>query len=197
MVMPALRKRHWTVADVRALIDETRHWPRYELLEGELLVTPAPVPRHQLAVSELLLLVGTYCKREGIGIALTSPADIELAPESIMQPDLFVVPDATFPEGEALEWPQVKELLLAVEVLSSSSIRQDRITKREFYLANHVDEYWIVDLDARIFERWTPERSTPDLRRDDVTWLPRGAVAPLVIDVQEFFQKRVRLPRRI
>jgi Uma2 family endonuclease len=91
----------------------------------------------------------------------------------------------------------VKSLLLAVEVLSPSSLRQDRVTKRDFYLANRVDEYWIVDIDARLIERWTPEAKRPDLHRDSISWRPMGAEQAFVLELQEFFEKRGRLPRRI
>lgn len=197
MGMAALRKHHWTAADVRALIAESRPSPRYELLHGELLVTPAPTAAHQLAVLDLAARLREYCGSEGVGVALMSPADIELAPESVMQPDVFVIPNAAIPADEPLRWPHVRSLLLAVEVLSPGSMRQDRVEKREFYLANNVDEYWIVDLDARVIERWTPELSTPDLRRDEVVWRPRGSAIPFRLDVAAFFASNPALPRHI
>ncbi|HEX7939394.1 MAG TPA: Uma2 family endonuclease [Gemmatimonadaceae bacterium] len=193
--MPAIAKHRWTAADVRELIEETRRWPRYELLDGELLVTPSPNSPHQFAVDSMLVILYHYCERERVGQAVSSPADIELAPETIMQPDVFVIPASAFPADEPLAWPHVKSLLLAVEVLSPSTIGQDRVRKRDFYLANGVAEYWIVDLDARVIERWTPERETPDLRRDEITWQPAGAGAPLVIDVREFFAGNKGLAR--
>ena len=54
--MPAIRRR-WTTAEVRSLMDESRAWPRYELIGGELLVTPAPRGTHQLVVVELVVLL--------------------------------------------------------------------------------------------------------------------------------------------
>ena len=195
MGMPALSKHRWTAADVRALMDESRHWPRYELLDGELLVTNAPTAAHQIAVTELVHRLRTYLEREPIGIALVSPADIELAPESIMQPDVFVVPNEMIPADDPLSWPAVKALLLAVEVLSPSTMREDRVRKRDFYLANRVDEYWIADLDARVFERWTPERDRPDLRRDELVWRPRGSKTPSLLDVRAFFEGNKGLRR--
>ena len=59
MGMPATARR-WTVDEVREMQDEERPWPRYELIEGELLVTPSPVRAHQRAVAKLLLLLGPY-----------------------------------------------------------------------------------------------------------------------------------------
>jgi Uma2 family endonuclease len=195
MGMPAVARHRWTAAAVRELIGESRPWPRFELLDGELLVTPAPNTPHQWAVTDLLLAVGAYCRREGVGIPFVSPADLELAPESIMQPDVFVVPGEAVPADEPLAWPHVRSLLLAIEVLSPSTQGQDRVKKRDFYLAHHVDEYWIVDLDARVIERWTPERETPDLRRDRIEWRPRGASAPMMLDVREFFARNKGLKR--
>lgn len=195
MGMPALSKHRWTAADVRALMDPSRHWPRYELLDGELLVTNAPTLAHQWAVSELARLLGNYCKMERVGVALVSPADIELAPESIMQPDVFVVPSGLVPADGAMKWPAVTELALAVEVLSPSTMREDRVRKRDHYLANRVGEYWIVDLDGRVIERWIPERERPDIRRDRLAWHPSAAASPFVLDVARFFADNPGLKR--
>lgn len=195
MGMPVVSKHFWTAADVRDLIDESRSWPRYELLGGELLVTPAPEPRHQIIVGELLVAIKLYCDREKSGVALTSPADIELMPESIMQPDVFVVPNDAIPASAPMRWSHVHRLLLAAEILSPSSLVQDRVDKRDFYLAHGVDEYWIVDPDARVFERWSAHRARPEVIRDELAWLPEGATNPFRLDVREFFEVRCRLPR--
>ena len=92
-------------------------------------------------------------------------------------------------------WPEVTWLLLAVEVLSPSSVTQDRVDKRDFYLAKGVREYWIVDLDARIVERWTPAHERPEIIRDVLTWHPTGADRALRIDLDEFFHERCRMKR--
>lgn len=195
MGMPALSKHRWTAADVRALMDASRHWPRYELLDGELLVTNAPTLAHQWAVTELVRLLGNYCERERVGVALVSPADIELAPESIIQPDMFVVPTRLIPADGAMRWPAVTALTLAVEVLSPSTMREDRVRKRDFYLANGVQDYWIVDLDGRVIERWTPEHERPDLRRDELVWRPPDSATAFLLDVARFFADNPGLKR--
>ena len=197
MAMPAIRRR-WTVADVRALAREDRAWPRYELIADELLVTPAPGSPHQIATTELWSLLDAYLEHEPVGLAVTSPSDLELRPGTITQPDVFVIPVETRTAGEALEWSDVKALLLAVEVLSASSLRTDRVKKRDFYLENGVEEYWIVDLDARVVERWRPDQETPELLRESLSWSPR-ARPPAVIDLLAYFErvdtKRRMLPR--
>jgi Uma2 family endonuclease len=186
-VMPAIR-RHWTTAEVRALMDESRAWPRYELIGGELLVTPAPRGAHQLVVLELAVVLHEYLGRELVGIVVASPADLELRPGTITQPDLFVIPAETRIAGDVLQWDDVKELLLAVEVLSPGSVRTDRSVKRDFYMDVGVAEYWVVDMDARIVERWTPTQETPVIVRDRLTWAPSSA-APLIIDLPALFDR--------
>lgn len=175
--MPAIRRR-WTTTEVRSLIDESRAWPRYELIGAELLVTPAPRGPHQLVVVEFVVLL------------YESPADLELRPGTITQPDVFVIPASTRPAGDQLDWSDVKSLLLAVEVLSPSSVRTDRVEKRDFYMDANVAEYWVVDVDARIVECWTPARETPLIARDQVTWAPAGA-EPLVIGLTALFDRVV------
>lgn len=75
-----------------------------------------------------------------------SPADIEFSPKRLLQPDLFVILDAHGNHGKT--WRDVKTLLLAVEALSPSTARADRIKKRKIYLDEGVLEYWIIDLEA-------------------------------------------------
>ena len=168
-------------------MDEQRPWPRYELLDGELLVTNAPSVAHQIAVSDLLTRIRAWCEQTRVGLALASPADLELQPESITQPDVFVVPAEVIPENEPLRWSDISALLLAVEVLSPSTMRDDRVRKRDFYLANRVDEYWIVDLDARVIERWMPQSDRPDIHRDHLVWHPRESTSSFSLDVKGFF----------
>ena len=183
MYMPAMR-RHWTTEDVRALMDESRHWPRYELIDGELIVTPAPGVIHQIAVAELWRVIDAYVDAERLGVAMISPSDVELRPGTITQPDVFVVPRAVLPIGDAtMTWPDVTSLLLAVEIISPSSVRTDRIKKRDYYLDAGVAEYWVVDLDARIVERWLGTRDTPSVESKQFDWMPNGASQPMRVEV--------------
>jgi Uma2 family endonuclease len=186
MGMPAETHR-WSAAEVREMQDESRAWPRYELIAGELLVTPAPRVAHQHAVSVLLVALAAYVETERLGVVLTSPADLELEPENITQPDVFVVPSSAGVLSR--EWTDVKALLLAVEVLSPSNAEYDRSTKRIYYQRVGVPEYWVVDLDARVLERWRPDEDRPEIVRGAFAWTPVGARAPFTLDLPRFFAR--------
>jgi Uma2 family endonuclease len=190
MGMPALHRR-WMAAQVRELMSDPNPTPRYELLDGDLLVTPSPRPIHQRVVQQLHLLLAPYVERNGIGEVLLSPADLELEPETILQPDLFVVPRGHIPDDT---WATVKALLLAVEVLSPSSAHFDRVRKRRFLQRVGVPEYWVVDIDARLIERWRPGDERPELADGRFAWSPPDADEPLDVDVAALFA-RAQPPR--
>lgn len=186
MAMPAEAGRRWTAREVRDLIAAAPlATPRYELVDGDLLVTPGPSVFHQRAVVEVVLRLGTYLQTERVGHVITSPSDVELEPEFITQPDIFVIPMAEWRRVAADGLP-IRELLLAVEVLSASSSRHDRVRKRPLY-QRHVPDYWIVDLDARLFERWAPPDDRPELLTDTLVWHPVGATSPFTMDISPYF----------
>jgi Uma2 family endonuclease len=118
---------------------------------------------------------------------VTSPADIELEPGTVLQPDVFVVPARDVrPRGT---WRDVRGLLLAVEILSPSSGRHDRVVKRRFFQRMGVPEYWIVDADSRVVERWRPDDERAELLDATLAWHPEGAAAPLVLDLAALFAR--------
>ena len=113
------------------------------------------------------------------------PADIALEPGSIVQPDLFLIPLEQ--DAAAREWSDITCLPLVIEVLSPSTAQQDRGRKREYFQRTGVDEYWIVDLESRVVERWRPNDERPEVERDRVAWQPAGAAAQLVIELVELW----------
>jgi Uma2 family endonuclease len=186
MGMPAEATRRWTAREVRALIAaQPLATPRYELVDGELLVTPSPALPHQFAVKLLLVALDQYLRRHAIGECLSSPSDVELEPEDVRQPDVLVVPrdelQRAFREGNP-----IRKLLLAIEVVSPSSGRHDRLTKRPGY-QRHVAEYWIVDTDARLIERWQPGDARPEILSRSITWKPSEAGEAFELALPEFF----------
>src|SRR2546428_416832 len=170
MGMPHTAKR-WTAAMVRALPDDNY---RYEVIAGELVVTPAPSATHQRAVTGLLVRLANYLQHEKWAEVLASPADISFHADMLVQPDLFVLP-ITPGEGRVLGWSQIRTLLLAVEVLSTSTARADRQVKRRLYQQERVGEYWIVDVDARIGEGWRATERGPQVGRTRLSGLPGAA----------------------
>lgn len=181
MGMPEATTR-WTREMVLALPDDGN---RYELVDGELLVTPPPTPRHQRAVAGLLERLQPYVRRNRLGVLFFSPADIELEPGEVMQPDLFLAP-VEGGRGPG-EWQDIRSLLLAVEVLSPSTARYDRQIKRRRFQRARVPEYWIVDLDARIVERWRPDDARPEVTSETLIWQLSPSVVPLEIDLPGLF----------
>jgi Uma2 family endonuclease len=179
MGMPA-QETSWTLEMVRALPDDGK---RYEVLDGVLLVSPAPSFRHQRAVKLLVAILDEYTRAQRIGETLFSPADIELSPTRLVQPDVFVVPA----ELPVATWRDVTRLHLAAEVISPSTARADRIEKRTAYQGKEVPEYWVVDLDTRVFERWLPSDDRPEILSDRIEWHPLAGVSPLSIDLVRYF----------
>jgi Uma2 family endonuclease len=177
-------KRRWTAADLEDLPEDGA---RYEVIDGELFMTPAPAVAHQRAIVMLWALLEPFVSARRIGEALIAPADIEFSPTRLVQPDLFVWPLA---DGRRpARFADVRRLLLAVEVLSPSSARADRVAKRTIYREEGVAEYWIVDLDARTIERSTPQAPLVEVMADRLLWSPEGATAPLDIDVAAYFAR--------
>jgi Uma2 family endonuclease len=179
MSMPATL--YYTADMVRSLPEDGN---RYETVHGELLVTPSPRALHQLALGRLVLALGNYLRDHPFGALFASPADISWTPDTLVQPDLFVV---SLTEARTLDWARMQTLLLAIEVLSPSSVRADRFTKRRLYQEQRVPLYWVVDCDAESVEVWTPESLFPVLEKERLTWHPEGARSPCNIDLQEIF----------
>ena len=186
MAMPAQPAKRWTAAEARRLNEENPlPWPHYEVIDGELLVNPAPRYVHQRAVNRLLYLLNAYAEgRPGIEI-LPGPADIELEPDSTLSPDVFVFSHSDAPRVR--HWSEINSLLLVAEVLSPSTARNDRVKKRGYFMRNDVGEYWIVDLDARVVERWCHGEARPDIVSDELQWRPSESDEPLVINLVDFF----------
>jgi len=181
MGMPA-QQTDWNAEMVRRLPDDGK---RYEVLDGELFVTPAPSLRHQEAVGGLFARLDPYVRAHALGIALVSPADIEFSPRRLVQPDVFVARMTT--RGRPREWRDISSLLLAVEVLSPSTARADRMRKRQVYQTQEVPEYWIIDLDARVVERWRPADERPEIVSETLVWHPESSAPPLSIDLDALF----------
>lgn len=123
---------------------------RYELLEGLLLVTPAPRPSHEEVVSRLAHALHDAVSRTGVARVATR-SEVRRGEKIYFEPDLLVYP-STFPlDGK---WEQLSEWWLVVEVLSPSSRAYDSVLKRDAYLALGVQALWLVDVNERRVAVW-------------------------------------------
>jgi Uma2 family endonuclease len=184
MAMPETMRR-WTREEVLGLPDDGN---RYELIDGELLVSPSPRAVHQWAVLRLFERVEPYVRTHRLGATMLAPADLDFGGGELVQPDLYVVP--LRPDGRRpLEWTEFGIPMLIAEVMSPSTARHDRITKRKLFQERGVGEYWIVDTDARTFERWTPRDARPEVLHELLVWEPRASVEALRIDLGAYFSE--------
>jgi Uma2 family endonuclease len=186
MVMSAIRPHRWTRVEVDRLIDERPGYvPRYELVDGELLVTPAPSHRHQRIVLRLAALLSPYVAEHKLGEIFLGPAELPLVTGERYEPDLFIVP---LVGGRRPPTPLgITTPILVSETLSPGSGRHDRITKRRAFQTNRVAEYWIIDADAEVFEVWRPDDERPAVVDERLVWSPVGATVPFELDVHAFF----------
>ncbi len=183
MGMPSTAQS-WTREAVLALPEDGN---RYELLDGNLLVTPGPSIIHQSAVWALQDRIRPYVQGHRLGMAGLAPTDLDLGSNQLLQPDLFVVP---LRDGrEPREWSNMGIPLLIAEVLSPSTALNDRNRKRTRYQRSGVGEYWIVDTDARLIERWLPTDERPEILTEQIIWRPGTDQPPLVIELAEYFRE--------
>jgi Uma2 family endonuclease len=139
---------------------------------------------HQRIIGRLFELIAPYVRACALGETFLSPLDVKLEPGRVLQPDLLVVP-----AGELRRRADtVRRLLLAVEIMSPSSARHDRVRKRPHYQRNRVPEYWIVDDRSQTIERWTPDDDRPELLAERLVWQPAGAAEPFALDMVRFFK---------
>ena len=170
----------WTAERIRALPDD-RH--RHEVVDGEHLVTPAPRLVHERAVGLLRDALQPYVESRALGECFAGLSDVELDPRTLVQPDVFVTA-----HRRAKAWSEILPLRLAVEVLSPSTARADRLVKRPRYQKAGI-EFWIVDLDARLVERWRPGDARPEVLTERVEWQPEAGLEPLALDLPLFFRE--------
>jgi Uma2 family endonuclease len=171
--MEANRSRlRWTYAEFARLTSEGS--TRYEVIDGELAVTPAPTPAHQTVVVNLVLTVGRFVRDHALGQVFPGPIDVLLGEGDYLEPDLvFVAADRAYLVSDrGIEGPPD----LVVEILSPSTAHRDRGVKLERYRHFGVPEYWIVDIDARTVEVWCLGEGA-DLPKvfgaaDELRWTP-------------------------
>jgi Uma2 family endonuclease len=130
-----------TYDDLLALPDDGL---RHELIDGEHLVTPSPIPAHQFIVGNLHFIIATYLQKHRVGVVAFAPFDVVFTPYDVVEPDLIYFSSERFKavvtDKNAQGPPD-----LAIEILSPSTRRRDEVLKRRLYERMGVAEYWVVD----------------------------------------------------
>lgn len=139
MSLPAYKEKRYTYKDYLEITDDNR----YEVIEGGLIMVPAPFPYHQ----EVSKLIGfeliKFVEGNKQGKVLFAPCDVVFNEENVVQPDILVI------LNENLQIIKEKNISgapdLVIEILSNSTAHKDLIKKRRLYERFKVKEYWIVD----------------------------------------------------
>ncbi|MGH7129727.1 MAG: Uma2 family endonuclease, partial [Planctomycetaceae bacterium] len=156
----------WSYAEYARMPDDGN---RYEVLDGEVLVTPSPGTRHQRIAAEVFVHLREYIRREGIGEMLWD-LDLLFATGQFLRPDMVFVPNA---QRHLLTERGVEGVPgLVVEVVSPGSVRIDKVTKPARYADFGVPEYWVVDPDRRAVLVWNFEEgaSEPRIETEHIVW---------------------------
>jgi Uma2 family endonuclease len=165
--MPARPDMRYTFEDYLSIPEDRAH--RYEIIDGELFVSPTPVPRHQQVVVNITRILASLALERGLGEVYAGPITVRLRNDRVTEPDVaFVRADRLGIVDSRTGILGAPDLV--VEVLSPSNRDYDRTLKRKRYLASGVAELWIVDADEDTLDVWRPGLRKPERPRDVVTW---------------------------
>lgn len=176
---PALQ--HWTYDEYARLPDDGN---RYEIIAGELYVSPSPRPNHQAVLVPLILSVGPFIQEHGLGTLYPGPVDLLFAATDYLVPDLAFVRTerAGIVSSRGIEGAPD----LVVEILSPSTARRDRGLKRERYANFGVPLYWVMDLDRghiEVFRLARDPHGPAEIVTDTLEWRPVPGGPSVVIPV--------------
>ncbi len=143
--------KRYTYADYAALPDDGR---RYEIIEGELFMSPAPTPDHQEVSGEVEFSLRQHVKKHRLGKVFDAPIDVILDDKNVVQPDILFI------SRERLEIVGETNIRgapdLIMEILSPGMAYNDLVTKKDLYAQFGVKEYWLIDPGKRWIEIYTP-----------------------------------------
>ena len=174
----------WTYADYAALPDDGN---RYEIIAGVLYTTPAPGAGHQSVSARLVTFLVTHVEFAGLGRVFAAPVDVELAPDTVVQPDIVVILSANLDRITPSRIIGAPDLV--VEILSPGTAGYDRREQQDAYARAGVGEYWIVDPGAQTVELLTLEQGgyrSHGVFRGQAR-LP-SSVVTLPVPIERFFQ---------
>jgi Uma2 family endonuclease len=179
--MSTLELRYdWDYSDYARLPDDGN---RYEVIDGELLVTPAPSPLHQLVSFRLAMELHAYVERHRLGVVLPD-VDLLFQTGQFLRPDFLVVPESSRP-GITRRGIEMAPSLV-VEILSPTSGPIDLVKKPARYGDFGIPEYWVIDPEERCAWVWRYAAGASEGERvvGRLEWRPAGVREPLVVDLE-------------
>ncbi len=182
--VPGPPQGSWTYDDYAALPDDGRH---YEIVNGVLVMGPAPSPDHQSIAVRLSHYLFVHAELAGLGRVFAAPIDVELGPKNVFQPDVIVLLNAHLDRVAAKRIIGAPDLV--VEVASPSTAAFDRLTKYDVYARAGVIEYWIVKSAQRTVEVLALENGeyrSLGIFNGQAT-LPSRVIPGLPVRVEQFF----------
>lgn len=181
---PTATRYTWTYDEYARLPDDGNH---YEVIDGEVMVTPAPSTMHQLILLRLSLALHAFVERERLGVVLPD-VDLLFVEGQFLRPDLLFVPNAARAGITTRGVEQAPGLV--VEILSPSSGSIDRLKKPRRYRDFGVPEYWVVDPEERVVWVWRFSAGATDAERvtERLVWHPESAIAELVLPTEDLFR---------
>ena len=147
----SVQTRPLTYDDLCQLPDDGN---RYEIIDGELIVSPAPGLDHQGFGIELIAITHAYVRQHRLGLVLHAPVDVRLSPHDVVEPDLIFIRQDRLHIAESRRYV-LGPPDLAVEIISPSSVKIDPSRKFNLYERAGVPEYWLVDPRLRTFRMFT------------------------------------------
>ena len=177
----ATRARKWTLAQLHRLPDDGN---KYELVRGELFVTPPPGDQHETILARLTEALTPYVREHRLG-HVYHPKAVMRFEGSEVEPDLMVREAHPDRRGDDSDWTRAPIPILVVEVLSGATRRRDMNEKKSLYLDAGVAEYWAVDPEARTVA--VIDEGSMRLVSDRLVWTPVGPTTPLTVELAEIF----------
>jgi Uma2 family endonuclease len=175
MAMPTASD--WTLAELHRLPDDGN---KYELVHGQLFVTPAPTQEHEIVAARLSRVLSRYVEEHGLGIVFHPRAVVRFEGSEV-EPDLMVRSAEI-----TARWEDAPTPMLIVEIVSPTTRRRDYGDKRDFYREVGVADYWIVEARIRSVRVVCPDTDEISTSKT-LMWKPKPDIPGLTIDLDEIF----------
>lgn len=178
----SLRTKHWTYRDYYALNDDKR----YEVIEGELIMTPAPSFKHQDVSAKLGNLIFNHVNGKKLGKVVFSPIDVVLSDDIALQPDIVYISNKN--TGIIKDAGVFGPPDMVIEVISPTSIYKDMHVKKSIYEKAGIKEYWLVFPDEKVIEIFSIEKGRYELAAStEKTGKIKSNLLEIELDIKDAF----------